>query len=144
MKDTQNFEFYLKRINDAMISYANNELKELGLTFSQMEVICYLCENKNKIIYQKDIENHLNLSHPTVIGILKRLKAKELILIEVNSIDKRKRNIKITDKVFEIEEKMNKKKKEMEKHVESFLTTKEIDELERLLKILCENIINKL
>ena len=79
MSTVENLEFYFKRINDAMISYANNELKELDLTFSQMEVISFLIENKDKKIYQKDIERYFNLSHPTVIGLLKRLKTKELI-----------------------------------------------------------------
>ena len=78
----ENLEFYFKRINDALISYVNNELKDLELTFSQMEVLQFLCERKNQEIYQKDIERHFNLTHPTVIGILRRLQSKDLIIIK--------------------------------------------------------------
>ena len=144
MSTVENLEFYFKRINDAMISYANNELKELDLTFSQMEVITFLIENKDKKIYQKDIERYFNLSHPTVIGLLKRLQTKELISINISSEDRRKRNIELTDKVFDIKEKMNYKMKEMEKYVRRFLDDDELTELERLLKIICENVIYNL
>lgn len=144
MSSVDNLEFYFKRINDAMISYANNELKELDLTYSQMEVICFLMENKYKKVYQKDIEKHLHLTHPTVIGLLKRLKSKGLIIITTSSEDKRKRNIKLTDKILDIEEKINFKRQEMEEHVKRFLNYDEIIELERLLKVICENVIYNL
>ena len=144
MSTVENLEFYFRRINDAMISYANNELKELDLTFSQMEVISFLIENKDKKIYQKDIERYFNLSHPTVIGLLKRLQTKELISINISSEDRRKRNIELTDKVFDIKEKMNCKMKEMEKYVRRFLDDDELTELERLLRIICENVIYNL
>ena len=140
----ENLEFYFKRINDALISYINNELKELELTFSQMEVLQFLCERKNEEIYQKDIEKHFNLSHPTVIGILKRLQSKDLIIIKKSEKDKRKRNIILTKKVIDSEEKMYAKKNEIEEHIKSLLSDEEISELEKLLKILCENIIYKL
>lgn len=140
----ENLEFYFKRINDALISYVNNELKDLELTFSQMEVLQFLCERKNQEIYQKDIERHFNLTHPTVIGILKRLKSKDLIIIKKSEKDKRKRNIILTKKVTLLEEKMYKKKNEIEEHIKSLLSDDEIHELERILKILCENIICKL
>ncbi|WP_290771245.1 MarR family transcriptional regulator [Anaerofustis sp.] len=136
-----NIEFYFKRINDAMISRINNELKELDLTFSQMEVLQYLCERGDKEVFQKDIEKYLNLTHPTVIGILKRLQSKDLIVIEISNKDKRKRKIIPTDKVMCLKEKMYKKKEETEKYVKSFYTDEEVKELERLLKKLCDNII---
>ncbi len=140
----ENLEFYFKRINDALISYVNNELKDLELTFSQMEVLQFLCERKNQEIYQKDIERHFNLTHPTVIGILRRLQSKDLIIIKKSEKDKRKRNIILTKKVTLLEEKMYKKKNEIEEHIKSLLSDDEIYELERILKILCENIICKL
>ena len=102
----ENLEFYFKRINDALISYVNNELRDLDLTFSQMEVLQLLFERKGENIYQKDIEKHFNLSHPTVIGILKRLQAKDLVKVKRIEEDKRKRNIVLTDKVDYLEEKM--------------------------------------
>ena len=81
---------------------------------------------------------------PTVIGILRRLQSKDLIIIKKSEKDKRKRNIILTKKVTLLEEKMYKKKNEIEEHIKSLLSDDEIYELERILKILCENIICKL
>ena len=121
-----------------------NVNKEFLPTPTQMQIIAYIMAHENEEIYQKDIEKHFNLSHPTVIGILKRLQSKDLIIIKRSEKDKRKRNIILTKKVTDSEEKMYAKKNAIEEHIKSLLSDEEISELERLLKILCENIIYKL
>ena len=52
------------------------------MTFSQMILVSYLWENREKKITQKDISEALHIKHPTTIGLLKRLEEKEMNLFK--------------------------------------------------------------
>lgn len=57
----------------------NTKMKPYNLTASQIILLNYLYENKEKEMFQKDVCEFLSLKHSTVISILKRLEGKELI-----------------------------------------------------------------
>lgn len=100
----ENVLFYVRRINDLMVNFLNSKIKEKDLTWSQAEIISFLhCnEMKNKPVTQKDIETYFGLSHPTVIGILKRLQNKGFVTVTVNKNDKRHRDVMLTDKSIDL------------------------------------------
>lgn len=62
----------LKQINDKLKIIADNSLKESGLTISQTRVMQIIHEKGGEVT-QKEIEKHLQVSHPTVVGIVSRL-----------------------------------------------------------------------
>ena len=92
-----NTGFYIKRISDYIESDANRALEQYGITCSQARVLSFLLKSQGKVTIQKDIENYLEIKHPTVIGILQRMEAKGLIVSEVDPQDKRQRIITLTD-----------------------------------------------
>lgn len=99
-----NFEneilFYVRRINNLMVTRINSAIKETALTVSQFEIFAYLDMHKrnNGAVTQRELEEFFGLSHPAVIGLLKQLKCKGLVEVTVNSKDRRQRNVVLTEK----------------------------------------------
>lgn len=87
-----------KMLNTAIERILNNELSEIGLTYTQATVIGYLRQNMDKDICHKDIEYNLGLTHPTVSSILSRMEESGMICTEPLSSDHRYRKIIITEK----------------------------------------------
>lgn len=71
----KNIAYYMRYAHD-------NSLRKYNLTSTQFLVLEYLIQNEGKDIIQKDICDYLELKHSTVIGIIKRLENKKLILKE--------------------------------------------------------------
>ena len=65
--------FYMKKINDYIHADANERLKKLDLTYSQMHILIYILRCGGSSVRQKDILHYFNISHPTVVGLLKRM-----------------------------------------------------------------------
>ena len=87
----------LKQINDHLTQRANNEFKDSGITMSQMRVLMFLGRAGDSTVTLRDIEKHLGVSHPTVVGLVKRLEDKGLITSEVSVHDKRFRIVAPTE-----------------------------------------------
>ena len=65
--------YLLARIHSNMDRRANNNLKASGMTFSQMRLMHFLFKQGEATPSQKDIEDFLQVSHPTVVGLIQRL-----------------------------------------------------------------------
>ena len=84
-------------LHNAVSQELNNALAAMELTGSQGHLLGYLarCENPP---CPKDIEERLQLSHPTVSGLLSRLEKKEFIRLEPDPADGRCKRIYIAPK----------------------------------------------
>ena len=78
----------------------SNELKKIGLTLTgtQATVMILLFENSDSQILQKQLEQTLMLSHPTIRGIVKRLVTNNLIATTPLIGDKRQICLSLTEK----------------------------------------------
>ena len=88
----------IKQLHIALENNFNKFSKKYKLTSSQMDILIFLLHNKNKIVNQRDIENFLSLSNPTIAGTLLRLEKKGFIIRKISSKDKRYKEIYLTDK----------------------------------------------
>ena len=88
----------IKQINEALERNANREMKENGLTVSQMNVLMLLNDHENNAMPLKEIEKALHSAQPTVHGLVTRLEEKGLIRSLDQSYDRRIRVITITEK----------------------------------------------
>ena len=70
----------IKKIFFEIKNDVNNQMKSFDLTVTQIITLKYLSENEKNVVIQKDICEFLSLRHSTVIGILKRLEEKKLIV----------------------------------------------------------------
>lgn len=132
--------FYIKRISDYIEADANRALEQYGITYSQARVLTFLLRSQDKTIIQKDIEDYLELKHPTVIGILQRMEAKGLIVSEVDQQDKRQKIITLTDSAFELERKITDHVEDAEQRMAEGLTKEELDTIKQLLYKVYKNI----
>ncbi len=74
--------YEIHRLDNAIRKKVDNKLKCDGLDEATMTngwVLKYLYDNRDKEVYQKDIEKHFNIGRSTVTGILKLMEQKELV-----------------------------------------------------------------
>ena len=89
---------------------------------------------------QRDIEKALSLKNPTVTGILKRLDEKGFILIVPNAKDKRRKNVYLTEKAYDIQKRMESDRRKIDKNLTIGMTKKEIQALQKMLNKVLYNV----
>lgn len=132
--------FTVKQINNIYEKELNERLKKLGITSSQCAVLDFLFHTNKEEVNQRDVEKSLSLKNPTVTGILKRMEEKGFILIVPNAADKRKKNIYLTEKAYDIQRKMDADRRKLDKRLTIGLSKKEIEALSRGLEKVLYNI----
>ncbi len=132
--------FTVKQINNIYEKELNERLKKLGITSSQCAVLDYLFHTNKEEVNQRDVEKNLSLKNPTVTGILKRMEEKGFILSVPNASDKRKKNIYLTEKAYDIQRKMDADRRKLDKRLTIGLTKKEVEALSRGLEKVLYNI----
>lgn len=132
--------FLIKQINNVFEKELNDRLRTVGITSSQCVVLDYLFHSNKEEVNQRDIERNLNLKNPTVTGLLKRLDEKGYVLCVPNEEDKRKRNIYLTEKAYDIQRRMEADRKKLDKRLTMGLTKKEVAAVTRALEKMLYNI----
>ncbi|WP_240516519.1 MarR family transcriptional regulator [Brachyspira sp. G79] len=94
----------IKELHTALDNRFNKFLDKHKLTSSQMDILMFLYHNEQKIVNQRDIENFLGLSNPTIAGTLYRLEKKGFIKRKISSEDKRYKEIYLTPKSKKVKE----------------------------------------
>ena len=115
-------------------------LKAIGVTSSQCAVLDYLFHTNKEEVSQRDVEQNLNLKNPTVTGLLKRLDEKGYILCVPNAEDKRRKNIYLTEKAYDIQRRMDTDRKKLDKRLTRGMTKKEVAAVTRALEKMLYNI----
>lgn len=134
--------FLIKQVHILQEQRLNKKFERFGLTGAQTFTLVSLfkAREKNKKLNQKDLERILDISNPTVTGILNRLEAKNLIKRVPCKHDARIKYIEVTEKAIELDKEIRKTFKESEQELVSSLTPEEIDRLNGyLIKILRSN-----
>ena len=94
--------FKMRKFNDNLSLIVNNELRKYGLTYSQLLLLHFLSQRKGEETAIKDIEKLMQLTHPTVLGIVARLCAKGFVKTKTSDKDKRIRLVSLADNDFDI------------------------------------------
>lgn len=137
---SQPIGFTVKQINNVFEKDLNEKLRTIGITASQCAVLDYLFHTNQEEVSQRDVERHLSLKNPTVTGLLKRLDEKGFIFCVPNAVDKRKKNIYLTEKAYDIQRRMEADRRKMDREMTRGMTKKEIAALTRGLEKMLYNI----
>lgn len=129
----------IKRLADKIKNSVDDQLKEQGLTFSQTLVIGFL-HSRNGKVTQKEIEEHLRVSHPTVVGLISRLEKNGFVFCHTDEKDRRNKIVCATDKALNMLDVVNTGKRQMEEKLTKGLSEEELDEFRRIIDIFYENI----
>ena len=133
--------YLLKVINDKLKAKADADFKKHNITLTQSRVLGFLEMKKGKAT-QKEIEDFLEVSHPTVVGIVSRLEKTGLIRTYPDPEDKRNKIVEATDKVKDIGREMRKKVAEHEKKLLRGLTKEQKKQLNEMLIVIYNNLEN--
>ena len=111
-------------------------------TRTQFTILSYLIEHCNEDIYQKDLEDILNLRRATVSGVLQTMEKNTLITRVTDSNDTRTKKIILSERAKEIFKKNKKKFEEIEKIIavadtNSELADKFYNEIQKLKEMQC-------
>lgn len=125
----------LKQIYFLNQTRLNAMFAQFDLTASQTFTLIHLfrMREEGRIINQRDIENELDISNPTVTGILNRLEAKGLIQRKTSTKDARMKHIRLTKKALELDKVLRKGFAENEKALVSCLNEEETKQLDEML-----------
>ena len=138
-RSNQPIGFMVKQINNVFEKDLNERLRTIGITSSQCAVLDYLFHTSKDEVNQRDVERHLSLKNPTVTGILKRLDEKGFILCVPNAVDKRRKNIYLTEKAYDIQRRMETDRKKMDRNLTRGMKKKEIEALVKGLEKMLYN-----
>ena len=88
--------YLIKNIHDKLKAKADADLKHYNLTLAQSRVLAYLHSNGGQAT-QKEIEVFLEVSHPTVVGIVSRMEQNGHVTSRIDEQDKRNKIVKLTE-----------------------------------------------
>lgn len=123
----------LKMIDEALARNANSQLQDVGLTISQVNLLGVLSQQENGQTTQRHLETLLGVSHPTVVGLVKRLEGKGFVHTFFSSEDARMKIVHLTDTGSDIVNDGSDKRRQAEAWLTRGLSDKETTQLDRLL-----------
>src|SRR5574344_322667 len=129
MTCTKDIGILIKNLDESLKKSANSYFKTFALTFSQVNVLGYIDSLPEKCATQKELETYLNVSHPTINGILKRLEEKGIIETKVYVNKRLNKSVVITEKGKELGRKLEANKNEQEKILEQYISKEEKEKL---------------
>lgn len=92
----------LKRISDKMSHDTRKFFKQINVDVEpSWHLIFKLLKEKEKLT-MVEIAEELGYSHPSTVVLLKKMTAKGYIISEKDTVDKRKQNIKLTQKSYDM------------------------------------------
>ena len=134
----QNIGFLIKVISDRMKALGDNDLREHDLTFSQTQVLAAI-EHEGGTVAQKEIEKILDVSHPTIVGLINRLQDKGFVTCETDETDRRSKIVTLTPKAVSLGRMMREKRDQSERGMLEGFSDEEIEQLNVLLRKLYGN-----
>lgn len=122
----------IKIISDRMKANGGASLKEKNITFIQSGIIRHLEKNGGKTT-QKEIEDYLHVSHPTVVGIISRMENNGFLTCHTDENDKRQKVVELTESAYALAAQI---RQEIEEHENEMVDGFSEEETELLMSFL--------
>lgn len=142
VQDVKDIGAMIKILSEALRQQANRDCREYNLTMQQMRIIHFLKKRENnEVTSQKDIQDFLKISHPTVVNILHLMKNKGFIETSVSPKDKRVKLVRLTGREEGFVTQMIQNRERLERQLVKGLSPKEQNDFLRFLKLAYQNIM---
>ena len=136
-----NILFEIKRIEHlAMQNLMKGKNLEKHPSPTQMRIMQYMMEHKNEDIYQKDLENHLNMSRATISNVLDTMEKNDIIERFYDEVDTRAKKVKITKKIFDLFDETKKEIKTIENKMINNIPNKDMETFKKVLNQMENNL----
>lgn len=127
-------------IHGQLKALTNAEVKPYDLTYSQMWIMWYLQEHEGERVRQKDLCATARVKHPTMVGLLRRMEAKELVVLEADPADRRQSLVRPTDKAIELLQSQKAERDAKDRQLVEGMTPEDEQRLHELLEIVWHNL----
>lgn len=134
--------YLVKNIADKLHCRADANLKKHNLTFQQSKIIAFLAKNNNQAS-QKEIEDFLQVAHPTVVGLVARMEQNGFLVCSVDENDKRNKIVTLTTKAIEKWQELRLMIDQTEKDLMKGLSKQQVEQFVAVLAKIYENIDTK-
>lgn len=131
--------YLIKNINDKLKAKADADLKHSRLTLAQSRVLAFL-DSRGGQATQKEIEVYLEVSHPTVVGIISRMEQNGYLRCRVDETDKRNKVVTLTEQAKVLGKEMEQRILANEKKLLTSLSEDDIKKLKQMLWIIYHNL----
>ena len=128
----------IKYISDKVRQKADNNLKNHNVTLSQVRVLNFLWR-ENGSCSQKQIEDFLQVSHPTVVGLVSRMEQSGYIQTSISPDDKRNKIVTVTDSGMSLACELCRYMEDIDKRMLVGLTDEQQAQLADMLYIVAQN-----
>jgi DNA-binding MarR family transcriptional regulator len=118
----------LKKITLQLRYLADSDMKEWDLTWSQSHVLHHLTRHHGEMS-QKELEKELNISHPTMVGLIQRMENKDFVKTRTCDEDHRKKIVTLTAKAASHRQSMWQRMREKEQIMTKGLSEEEVESL---------------
>lgn len=142
MKD--NILLEVKQLNNTICQLIAEVNKDNSFTRHpsplQIRITKYLLENRDNVIYQKDIQESLNISKAAISDTLQSMEKKGVIERIPSQIDGRKIKVQLTKEGKETFEEIDKDMKKINQKIEGTISQEELEEFIRIIHKIKENL----
>lgn len=120
--------YQIKSLEKSLLRHNKDKsIKDKEITPTQMEILLYIFKNEDKDIYQKDLENVLNLRRATVSGVLQTMEKNHLITRVTDIEDTRAKKIILNEETKNIFLRHLKQFEEIEKVIVDGIPEEELE-----------------
>ena len=130
----------MKMIDDCIKRKANADLEQMDLTIAQHHALVFLVLREDHTAELKELEREFRVSQPTVAGIAQRLEAKGYVEAVPHPTDKRVKMLRLTEQGEGICRRSWEKMKDRSERMTAGLSQKDLEDLDRLLDIVYNNL----
>ncbi|MBQ1483029.1 MAG: MarR family transcriptional regulator [Erysipelotrichaceae bacterium] len=134
--------FLIHKIENRMKASIDAQFRIHDLTFSQSQVLFQLKKHED-CLSQRRLQELLNVSHPTMVGLIKRLEANGYVETCLDEKDKRNKIVKATKKAKEFHMDMERSRKQNNKDMLKGLNKEEEKMLLSFLETVYKNLEEK-
>ncbi len=124
--------YQFKIIDERIKVRADEDLKRHDLTLTQTRVLGFLIEMGGRTT-QKEIEDDLQVSHPTVVGLVSRMEQKGFLTTRTDPMDRRNKLVELTEKAKMLDEAIDMTVEQHDRELLQGFSEQEIDTLKSFL-----------
>lgn len=132
--------FEIKMLDNMIDRKICNSVEKMSLTHTQTRILRFLFTNKDKIIYQSDVEKEVGVRRSTISGILDTMEKNNLIMRKDSISDARKKEVSLTISSLNKHKEIEKKIADFEKVLLKGITPEEKEAFFKTIDKLKENL----
>ena len=131
--------FAMKVVTDRAEAVFNERVGALRITAPQCQLLMYLDSRDGAPVSQRELEQHLGVSHTTVKGLLQRLEEKGYVRTAFDSSDRRVKHAYLTEEFYRMHAQAREAMRGFEEQLMSGFSAAETEQLRCMLERIYHN-----